>query len=263
VFNSVVTDLRMLLRVPISVFFTLALPVMLLVVMMLTYGNFPLGGNLHFVDKYVLISIGMGIIPLTLITLPIWIGSSIESNHVLRLRYLHVNLTRLAISNLIAHFCMGIFGVLVNVAMAKIIFGLTFPDLPHFLAFFSQVVITLISMMLVGSTLGLLLKKTTIILPVGLILMFIIYMFCGAFGKYDNLPDRLKTISQFLPVKYLMNDSFSVWAGRSYGDDNFYILSAAYFSIFLVLLVVLTRFRINIMFNKRVVSPSIQRTEKK
>jgi len=258
VFNSVITDLRMLLRVPVSVFFTLALPVMLLVVMMLTYGNFPIGENLHFVDKYVLISIGMGMVPLTLVTLPIWIGSSIESNYVLRLRYLHVDLTRVAVSNLIAHFCMGIVGVLVNIATARVIFGLTFPDVSHFLSFFAQVIVTLIVMMLVGSTLGLLLKKTTVILPFGLILMFAIYMFCGAFGNYDNLPDRLKVISQFLPVKYLMNDSFNVWAGRSYGDGNFYTLSAVYFSIFVVLLVSLTRFRTSTMFNKRAAPVSIQ-----
>lgn len=46
-------------------------------VMVIFYGNFDIGEGYYFVDKYFLISIGMGMLLIVLISFLIWFGESV------------------------------------------------------------------------------------------------------------------------------------------------------------------------------------------
>ncbi len=86
-FNYLRVDIKVLFRIPLSVFFTLGYPIMMMFIIVGSYGNVEIGNGLHLIDKYFLITIGMGLLPLTLISFPTWIASSIEDNSLKRMQY--------------------------------------------------------------------------------------------------------------------------------------------------------------------------------
>ena len=49
-------DFKVMMRIPIAVFFSLAFPLLMMVVIMVSYGNIDIGGGLHIIDKYLLVA---------------------------------------------------------------------------------------------------------------------------------------------------------------------------------------------------------------
>lgn len=223
-------------RVPLSIFFTLVFPIIFMVIMMLTYGNIEILEGVHLINKYVLITIGMGILPLTLISLPVWIGSSSDRDYLKRLIYFHVDFKKIMISNIIAHYIIGILGIAINIIVAYLFFGLNFPSFSYFAAYISQVLLCLLVYILIGTVLGFFIKKEQVLMPLGLVLTFITYMFSGVFMDFRDLPAKFKEISSFLPLRYIMNDSFNIWLGETMWNIEFFKLSSAYIVVSIILL---------------------------
>jgi ABC-2 type transport system permease protein len=210
-----VTDTKMLLRVPISMFFTVIFPATMLLIIVTSYGNVSIGPNLNLADKYVLIAAGMGVAPLTLITLPTWIANSFETNYLMRLRYFHVSIARVGLSNAVAHCLVALLGIVVNFAVAFIVYGIHFPAPIYLFSYLAELILAILAMMSFGAFLGFVFKRASVVLPLGLILMFILYMLCGVFGNYDGLPAPLKAASAWIPLKYVMIDAFDLWQGEA------------------------------------------------
>ena len=124
-----------------------------------------------------------------------------------------------------------------NIGVAKVLFNLTFPTMGHFIAFIMQYIIAIIIYMLEGSVIALILKRSDLVMPCGLVLMFGMYMFCGAFITYDELPMSIKIISKYLPMKYMMIDSFDIWSNSSYFIGKYLILSLIYIIVLIILLI--------------------------
>lgn len=234
--NNIRIDLKMLFRVPLSIFFTLIFPIIIMLIMVISYGNIEIGDGAKLIDKYMLITIGMGIAPLTLISLPLWIGNSSDQNYLKRLIYLHVDLKKIIISNIIAHFIIGLLGIVINIIVAYTLFGLKFPSVQYFLSYFLQVSLCLLIMMLVGAVLGFTIKNSQILMPLGLVLTFIVYMFSGAFVDYSQLPEMFIQISNYIPLKYIMNDSFNTWVQKNIWPEGYILICLAYFIFTVILL---------------------------
>lgn len=85
-------SLKTQFRVPISIFFTLLFPLVMMVTMVLSYGNFSIGNGLHFIDKYFLISSSIGLLPLTLISFPTFLTELVEKKQQNASIYFGVNI---------------------------------------------------------------------------------------------------------------------------------------------------------------------------
>lgn len=92
--NKILLSIKMQFRVPISVFFSLIFPIIMIIVIILSYGNFSIGNGRHFIDKYFLISTSIGLLPIAFISFPIWLSESIENETLKRLKYFEVNIDR-------------------------------------------------------------------------------------------------------------------------------------------------------------------------
>lgn len=99
--NKILLSIKMQFRVPISVFFSLIFPIIMIIVIILSYGNFSIGNGRHFIDKYFLISTSIGLLPIAFISFPIWLSESIENETLKRLKYFEVNISSLIVSNII------------------------------------------------------------------------------------------------------------------------------------------------------------------
>ena len=135
--NYIWTDIKMILRVPLSVFFSMVYPIMMMFIIILSYGNMSIGGDYHLIDKYFLITIGMGILPFTLVSFPIWIASQIEDNSLKRLQYFRVSFFQVIFSDIISHFIVALLSMILNILVAFFIFNLKVPSFKYFAAFLS------------------------------------------------------------------------------------------------------------------------------
>ena len=241
---DLVTDIRMLFRVPVSAFFTVIFPSLMLIIMMTSYGNPDIGSGIRLSDKYILIASGMGLAPLTLITVPSWIFSSVESSYLLRLNYLHVSLARVATSNALAHMVVALCGTAVTLAVGVLFYDMRIPSLPALIAYLLQLVIVTASLMLFGAALAFIVRQTAVAIAVGLVLMFVVYMLCGVFGDYSAMPTGLQAVGNLVPLKYLMNDGFDVWTSTRLMIPRLWVTSAGWACASAVVAVIAARRRL-------------------
>lgn len=91
IINYLFIDIKILLRIPMALFFTLIFPILMMVIMMISLGNINIGNGFHLIDKYFMVAIGMGILPLTFVSFPMWIGSSLKSKSWQRMNFFGVD----------------------------------------------------------------------------------------------------------------------------------------------------------------------------
>ena len=217
-----IVDMKVIFRIPVSIFFSMAYPILMMVIMMTSYGNVDIGSGYHLIDKYFLITIGMGLMPLALVSFPIWMVSSIQDNSLRRLMYFGIPFQRIMASDVLAHFIVALMSLFLNIFAGLAVYHLKIPPLPYFLAFLLQYAVALLVLMLLGSILALLIRNVQA-------LMLVLYMFCGAFISFDQLPKSIRRIAGFLPMKNAMIDFFDIWSRKSYFNRRFLLLSLIWF----------------------------------
>lgn len=149
----------------------------------------------------------------------------------------------MVISDLISYFLISIFSIFLNIIIAKVFFGLSIPNLPYFLAFFIQVIYCVLVLFLVGLLLALLVTNSHILMPLGMIIIFLTYMFIGVFIKYDELPSKIVSISKWLPIKYVTNDFFNIWNKNKFWDIKFLKLNLIWLILILILIFIVYYFK--------------------
>ena len=81
---------------------------------MFSYGNISIGNGYYLIDKYFLIAIGMGILPLSLISFPMWIGNSFENKSIARLNFFGVNTSKMFVGDVLAHFILAMISMAIK-----------------------------------------------------------------------------------------------------------------------------------------------------
>ncbi|RYL93070.1 ABC transporter permease [Sporolactobacillus sp. THM7-4] len=234
---------KMQFRIPIAIFFALIFPLLMMVIMISSYGNFSIGGGYHFIDKYFLISTGIGLVPIFIISFPIWIAESIQNNSYRRLSYLGVDIKKMVISDIFSYLFLTVINVLLNIIVAFILFHLKLPSSIYLLSYFAHVLYCAVAMLLTGTLIAFLIRSTKIILPFGMICLFLIYMFCGVFINFNQLPANIKSVGDFIPVKYLMNDFFLIWSKQKYLITSFLKFNTLFSLIISLLMIILYKNR--------------------
>lgn len=240
-FRYLFIDIKMLFRVPLSVFFTLVYPLLMMFVIVMSYGNVDIGGGYHLIDKYFMIAVGMGILPLALISYPVWLGNSFENLSVKRLKYFGVPKSRVVICDAVAHFVLAAMCLALTMIVADLAWGLRMPDVGHFVAFLLQYTVAIVVALTVGALFAVLFRSAKVLLPLGLTTMFLMYMLCGAFIQSDQLPQSLRNIAKFVPMDYAMNDFLDIWMGKETWNSDFLLLSCLYLAVIVLVLVAFSR----------------------
>ena len=224
-------DLKIMFRIPLSIFFSIAYPILMMIIIMFSYGNISIGNGYYLIDKYFLIAIGMGILPLALISFPMWIGNSFENKSIERLNFFGVNTSKMFVGDVLAHFILAMISMAINILVAFLFWRLKFPSIGHFLSFIIQYFIAIVIAMIIGGIFAYVFKNPQILMTLGLVVMFVLYMFCGVFISIDQMPQLFRNISSYLPIKNAMNDFFDIWTMEKFRDKDFLLISAVYLVI--------------------------------
>ena len=250
-------DLKIMFRIPLSIFFSIAYPILMMIIIMFSYGNISIGNGYYLIDKYFLIAIGMGILPLALISFPMWIGNSFENKSIERLNFFGVNTSKMFVGDVLAHFILAMISMAINILVAFLFWRLKFPSIGHFLSFIIQYFIAIVMAMIIGGIFAYVFKNPQILMNLGLVVMFVLYMFCGVFISTDQMPQLFRNISSYLPIKYAMNDFFDIWTMEKFWDKDFLLISAVYLVISTIVLGICI-----IRENKRVIYSGGKNNEK-
>ncbi|HAY1767261.1 TPA: ABC transporter permease, partial [Staphylococcus aureus] len=183
------------------------------------------------------------LLPIAFISFPIWLSESIENETLKRLKYFEVNISSLIVSNIISYCFLAIFSVILNIIIGKVFFSLTLPNTQYFIAFFFQIFYNIIALLMIGTFLALLIRKSKVLLPLGMILLFLTYMIIGVFVQYGELPNVLKEIGNWIPIKYVTNDFYSIWINERMWDASFLKLNSLYIIVTSVLSLFIYKFK--------------------
>jgi len=220
------TMIKIQFRIPIAIFFTLGFPLIMMFAIMSTVGNIDLGNGYHFIDKYILMLVGLGIAPGALITFPQGLGANLENQSYKRLTYFGISTKMVVMGEVISYLVISVLTIFIEIAFAFFAYGLQIPSIGYLLAFLVQCLYCNIVLLLFGAVLTLVVKKTKVLLPLGMIFMFGNFIVTGVFGgSFDGLPDSFQTIGRALPLKYLMHDFVKIWFEDEMFNQKFLMLN--------------------------------------
>ncbi|MBC2135337.1 ABC transporter permease [Listeria innocua] len=222
------TSIKLQFRIPVSVFFSLLFPLIMMFAMVTSYGNFDIGEGYHFVDKYFLISTGMGMLPIALISFPIWLGESVQNKSYKRLEYFGLSAQKIIVSDVCSYILLTALSIFVNILFGYLVYGLHIPEGQYFIAYILQCLYCNLVLLIFGALLALIIKNPRILMPVGMFLLFMFYIFTGTFSSFSELPKSFQAIGNFLPMKYIMNDLFNVWTQNKLFISKFLALNTLY-----------------------------------
>lgn len=212
------TDLKLYLREPIGMFFTIAFPPLLVLLLGLIFGNEPseelggLGAMDVAMPAFTALIVGMiGLIPV-----PITITDQ-RSKGVLR-RYRATPLRPLTfiaadvVCNLVMTF-VGMAGLLLVGALA---FRVSFEG--SVLAVGAAVVLGALSMFSIGYVIASVAPNPRAANVIGMVIFYPMVYLCGTAMPTELLPQTVQKIAEFLPLTYVVRLLRGLWVGGSLGD---------------------------------------------
>ncbi|MGB3634882.1 MAG: ABC transporter permease [Rubrobacteraceae bacterium] len=210
-------ELKLFLREPAAVFFTLAFPVMVLLLFSSLFGNQPVRGfpDLRTVDVMAPAYTGMVIGTTALLGLPIILAGYRQQGILRRLRATPLHPATILTSQVLVNLLMTILGIALLIATAFFVYDLRLPESPLSVAL--AFVIATLSFFALGFVLAGLMPSARTAQIVGQVLFFPMFFLSGAAGiPREMFPDTLRRISDFLPLTYVVELIQDLWIKGSW-----------------------------------------------
>lgn len=213
-------ELKLTLREPVGTFFTLAFPLLLLVLFGSIYGNAPSDffGGFGSVDMSVPGYIGMIIGTVGMLGIPVTLSNYREQGILRRYRATPVKPATILWSQVAVNVLMTIIGVTILLVAGRVLYGLRFPAGP--VAIIPAIFLGAFSFFAVGFVLSGILKTPRTAQAVGMALFYPMLFLSGAAMPRQMMPDSIQRVAEFLPLTHvviLLEDLWfeSSWNGLS------------------------------------------------
>jgi ABC-2 type transport system permease protein len=200
---------KLFLREPVSAFFTLIFPLIMLFIFGTIYSNVPAsqpggqGSISSLIPDFTAMVIGMA----GLMSVTITMATYRENGILRRLRTTPVSPLTVMFAQVIVVFIMTGLGVLLLVIAGKLVYGVHFSgNMLSMIAGF-----TLCSLSFFG--IGFILAG---VLP--MVLLYPMLILSGAAWPRELMPVSIQNISAFLPLTYVVNLLSGLWNGQSWGN---------------------------------------------
>ncbi len=218
------TEAKLFMREPAAVFFTLAFPLLLLLVFGAIFGNAPIGdtgfGNVdRSVPGYIAIMIGA----LSLIGVPITLATYREKGVLRRFRVTPMPTWLVLAAHGLVALVMVLIGTGLVIGAAVALFDLRLPAAP--VGVLAATVLGSVSFLAVGFLLGGTLPTARTAQAVGMALFFPMLFLSGAALPRFLFPDLLKQISLFFPLTHVVTLIQNVWMGAGWNTVALAVLT--------------------------------------
>lgn len=205
------TEFKLNLREPLSTFFTLVFPLLLLVVFGSIYGNEPdefLGGY-GSVDVSVPGYIGMIVGTIGMLGLPLTLANYRDQGILRRLRATPVKPGQILWSQVAVNVVMTVVGIVLLVAVGRGMYDLQVPEAT--LAIIPAVMLGAFSFFAVGFVLAGVMPTARSAQAVGMALFYPMLFLSGAAIPRQLMPETVQRIAEFLPLTHVVIILEDLW----------------------------------------------------
>ncbi len=205
------TELKLQLREPVGVFFTLAFPLMLLFIFGSIYGNEPsdyLGGH-GSIDISVPGYIGMIIGTIGMLSLPIALSTYREQGILRRLQATPLPSSIILWSQVAVNVIMTLFGASMLVIAGFVVYDLSVPQASFGLLL--AVILSGFSFLAVGFVLAGVLPTARSAQAVGMALFYPMLFLSGAAMPRQVMPEGVQKFSELLPLTHVVKLLEGLW----------------------------------------------------
>lgn len=219
------TELKLQMREPIGVFFTLAFPLMLLFIFGSIYGNEPnafLGGY-GAIDLSVPGYIGMIIGTIGMISLPISLANYREKGVLRRFRATPLPSSTILWSQVFVSLIMTGMGMLLLVTAGFLVYDLRLPEAS--LAVVPAIVLGCLSFLALGFVLAGLLPTPRSAQAVSMALFYPMLFLSGAAGPREMMPDSVQRVAEFLPLTHVVKLVEGLWLEGTWNFTSLAVVS--------------------------------------
>ena len=218
-------ELKLFAREPFSLIFTLAFPIVLLVVLIGTFkpNNPNFGG--HLPSNYYLASyIGVVIGAIGLIALPVHLAAYRERGVLRRFQASAIPTWTVVGAHLATGLVMAAVGSIVLVLAAVLIYGAALPSsiLPVLGAF----VLATLAFQAIGFLLGSVMRSARAAQAVGMLLFFPMWLLSGAAPPPSVMSAGMRQVSDVLPLTFAVRAIQQPWLGSPIRALNLVLLAA-------------------------------------
>jgi ABC-2 type transport system permease protein len=208
-------ELKLFLREPLTVVFTLALPPLVLYVLAQVFGNTPnpaVYGGAGPVNYYTPAYIGLVIASLGLIGLPVHLASYREHGVLRRMQAARVPVRALLASQLVVLLAGSAAGSVLIVVLARIGYDVAWPA--AWLEVAAAAVLGAFAFTAIGALIGAALPTARAAQGIGVLLWFVMMMVAGAGPPPEVLGTVLTRVADATPLKPLVVAMQDPWLGR-------------------------------------------------
>lgn len=209
------TQSKIFMREPLSVFFGLVFPALLLIVIGSVFPGAsdptPEFGGKSLVDIYAPVSIGLGLATVALSILPATLGGDRERGILRRLSTTPVHPRSLVAAHLVVQLVVVSCATVAAVLVGRLAFDIAFPASPWwFLLSFFLGALALLS---VGLLVGAVVPTANSGQALGMLLYFPLLFFSGVYIPLEMMPDGVRTVSSYTPSGAAVQALSASWAG--------------------------------------------------
>lgn len=210
------TELRLFLREPVTLFWAIAFPVVLLVVIgSLRSSRRPDAdyGGLRFVDVYLPVMFAFVLAMLAINALPPLLAGYRERGVLRRLSTTPLPPSRLLVAQLLIHAAVAVVTIALLMVVGRLAFGVALPQQP--VGFLTALALAVASVLAIGLFVAAVAATTKIANGVGMLLFFPMMFFAGLWLPRDAMPAVLRHISDATPlgaaVQALQDSTHGQW----------------------------------------------------
>ncbi len=212
-------ETKLFVREPVSAFFTLIFPLMMLFIFGTIYGSQPIPGGVstqgaigNLIPAFTAMIIGMtGLMPIT-----ITMATYRENGILRRLRTTPVSPLVVMAAQVIVVFAMTGLGMLLLVIAGKLVYHVQFVGNAYSVA--GGFVLSSLSFFGIGFILAGTMPTARTAQIVAMVLLYPMLILSGAAWPRELMPETVQKISAFLPLTYVVNLLGGLWTGGSWGQ---------------------------------------------
>lgn len=205
-------QMKLFLREPFAVFFTIVFPLVLIFILSSAFGHFAAHPGYHVSDLNVPSLMAFVLANLGLIGIPVVITIYKEHGILKRYRASPITLEALLAVLLTVQFAMFIVSGTLMIGLTWLLFGLHFSG--DVLSFGVAVVLGALALFAVGFALGGLIGTARTAQAVGMSLLFPMYFLSGAAIPRSEMPSWIARIGDFVPLTYVNDALTNTWIGE-------------------------------------------------
>lgn len=211
--KMITLELKLLVREPMSIVFALAFPLVVLIVITGSFPDFDEAfSGISTAVYYATCFLAVVIAAVSLAVMPSHLAGYHEQGVLRRFHASGITTWQVVASQVVVGTVVNAVSAVMLLIASWQIYGLTAPEQPILVA--AILVPGSVAFLLVGSFIGLFTKNARAAQATGMLLFFPLWLLCGAGPPPDVMSDGMRTISEALPLTFLVAGIQDAWIGE-------------------------------------------------